>query len=59
MVVESDLDAMLLDKEVGDLVSVISLGSCSNKPDKRAYDLLSTSEIILIPWGLIPRSFAS
>jgi DNA polymerase I-like protein with 3'-5' exonuclease and polymerase domains len=48
MVVESDLDAILLSQEAGDLIHVMAMGSCSAKPDERAFQVLSQAEIILI-----------
>lgn len=48
MVVESDLDAILLSQEAGDLIHVVAMGSCSAKPDERAFQVLSQAEIILI-----------
>lgn len=48
VIVESDLDAILLHQEAGDLISSVSLGSASNKPDKENTDLLKQAETILV-----------
>ncbi len=47
-VVESELDAILLSQEVGDLCSFIALGSAKVKPDAEADHLLQQVETILI-----------
>jgi hypothetical protein len=47
-VVESDLDAMLISQEAGDLVSVVSLGSASLRPDAETHSYLQTAEKILL-----------
>ena len=47
MVVESELDAILLDQEAGDLISVIGMGSASNRPDQVAHKLLESAEVVL------------
>jgi len=47
-IVESDLDAILIDQEASNLVSVISLGSCSIKPDSTTHSLLRKSKRIAV-----------
>ena len=48
VVLESELDAILLSQEAGDLATMIALGSASNRPDQVATDLLQKAETILI-----------
>ncbi len=48
MVVESELDAILLHQEAGDLVQVIALGSASARPDQEAVRILRDAETILL-----------
>ncbi len=48
LVVESELDALLLWQEGGDMAGVIALGSAGNKPDTRAAAVLSEAELILV-----------
>ena len=48
ILVESELDAMLLHQEAGDLVNVISLGNAQTRPDQQAADLLNQSQLILV-----------
>jgi DNA primase len=48
VVVESDLDAILVSQEAGDLVTVIALGSVSLRPDLETHGYLQTAEIILL-----------
>ena len=48
MVVESELDAMLLHQEAGDLVDLLSLGNAQARPDREAADLLQRSGLILV-----------
>jgi DNA polymerase I len=48
VVVESDLDAMLIFQEAGDLVSVLSLGSVTAKPDSEITKRLQNARLILI-----------
>jgi len=47
MVVESELDALLLHQEAGDLVSVIGLGSAVIRPDKETQQILKDSTIFV------------
>ena len=48
IILESDLDAILIDQEVGNLTSVIALGSCSGKPDIEAHELITRSKRVLL-----------
>ena len=48
VVVESELDALLLHQEAGDLVNVVSLGNAQTRPDQQAADLLNQSRLILV-----------
>jgi DNA polymerase-1 len=48
MIVESDLDAILVHQEAGDVLTVISLGSAVIKPDNQIQELLTQAEIILV-----------
>ena len=48
ILVESELDALLLYQEAGDLVNVISLGNAQSRPDMEAADLLQQSRLILL-----------
>jgi DNA primase len=48
IVVESELDAILLDQEAGELAGVVALGSASAKPDAIAFDILTRAECILV-----------
>jgi hypothetical protein len=48
IILESELDALLLHQEAGDLVNVISLGNAQSRPDKEAADLLQQSRLILL-----------
>lgn len=47
VIVESELDALLLHQEVGDLVSVIGLGSAAIRPDKETQQILKDSTIFV------------
>jgi len=47
ILVESELDALLLHQEVGDLANVIALGNAQTRPDQQAAELLNRSELIL------------
>ena len=46
--VETELDAIMLHRYVGDLVHVVGLGSSSAKPDQDAYQLLQECSTILL-----------
>lgn len=48
VVVESELDAILIAQEAGDIVSVVALGNSSAHPDKIAKDLLSSADHIMV-----------
>ena len=48
VVVESELDALLLFQEAGDLVDVVALGSVAAKPDERTTRALRKSAHILV-----------
>jgi DNA primase len=48
VIVESELDAILLSQEIKRKVFVVSLGSCSNKPDEALLEKLSLCPVILI-----------
>ena len=47
-IVESELDALLIYQEAGDLVTAISLGGAQNRPGKRIHEALKDSDIILV-----------
>jgi len=47
VIVESELDAILLDQEAGDLAGVVALGSSSTRPDKKTISKLKKSSVIL------------
>jgi hypothetical protein len=48
LVVESDLDAMLIWQEAGDLATVMSLGSAQARPDQEALRTLQNAKEILV-----------
>jgi hypothetical protein len=48
VLVESELDALLLYQEAGDLVNVISLGNAQTRPDQGAAEILNQSKLILV-----------
>lgn len=48
IVVESELDGFFLEQEVGDLVTVIVLGSASEKPDDEMHEKLMAAPLILV-----------
>ena len=47
MVVESELDAILLMQEAGELVGVIALGTASAKPDGQLHERLMKAKTVL------------
>lgn len=47
VIVESELDAVLLDQEAGDLAGVVALGSSSTRPDQKTVSELEKSAVIL------------
>jgi len=48
VVVESDLDAMLVSQEAGDLVGVVALGSVTNRPDEETFRILRRVPLIIV-----------
>lgn len=48
VLVESELDAILLSQQAGDLVGVIALGNAQARPDKEAMAALSKCKLILV-----------
>jgi DNA primase len=48
VIVESELDAILLHQEIGDMAGVISLGNAQTRPDKVTAELLRGADLILI-----------
>jgi hypothetical protein len=48
VIVESELDAILLCQEAGDLAYCIALGSASTKPDKQTHDLIKSLPVVLL-----------
>jgi hypothetical protein len=48
MIVESELDAILLHQEAGDLIQIIALGSASARPDQDAVRILLDARMILL-----------
>lgn len=48
VVVESELDAVLLDQEAGELCGCLALGSSSTKPDAEAHAALQKAALILV-----------
>jgi DNA primase len=48
IIVESELDAILLSQEIKRKVLIVSLGSCSNKPDDSLLEKLSLCPVILV-----------
>jgi DNA primase len=48
VIVESELDAILLYQEIGDMAGVISLGNAQTRPDKLTAELLLGADLVLI-----------
>jgi len=48
IIVESELDAILLDQEAGDLISVVALGSTSNDLNKDLFVCMKQTSVILL-----------
>jgi DNA primase len=48
LLVESELDALLLYQEAGDLVNLISLGNAQTRPDKWTANFLNQSKLVLL-----------
>jgi len=48
IVVESELDALLIHQEAGDLIEVIAMGSSEVKPDSVLWEKLAKAKVILV-----------
>ena len=48
MVVESELDALLVHQEAGDLLTVLALGSAQMRPDTATTEILRRAETVLV-----------
>jgi len=48
IIVESELDALLLKQEAGDLIGIIALGTAQARPDEITSDILQKSKKILV-----------
>ncbi|KAF0232820.1 MAG: hypothetical protein FD177_2177 [Desulfovibrionaceae bacterium] len=48
VVVESELDAVLISQEAGDLATAVALGTARGKPDEAAMALLKAAPVILV-----------
>jgi DNA primase len=48
IVVESELDAILLQEHIGDVAVSLALGGCSKKPDAFVHEMLKRARLILI-----------
>jgi len=48
VVVESELDAIMLDNEISDMAGIIALGSSSRKPDPAIWDMLEAAAVVLL-----------
>ncbi len=48
IVVESELDAVLLAQESGGIISAISTGSATNRPDSKSFEILSRADHLII-----------
>ena len=48
IIVESELDAMLIHQEAGDVVTTIALGSAQARPDTVSHKILTQAKLILI-----------
>jgi hypothetical protein len=48
VIVESELDAMLIQQEAGDVVTTIALGSAQTRPDAVSHKILSNAKLILV-----------
>lgn len=48
IVVESELDAILLHQEIGNIAGVMALGNAQTRPDMRTTELLRKAELILM-----------
>ncbi len=47
VIVESELDALLINQEAGELVSVVAMGSATAKPGRATHELLTVTPLIL------------
>jgi hypothetical protein len=48
VVVESELDAILLNQEAGDLAGVVAMGSAQAKPDRITHEALTRAAVVLV-----------
>lgn len=48
VVVESELDAILLNQEAGDLAGVVAMGTATAKPDRITHEALTAAAVILV-----------
>jgi len=48
MIVESELDAIFVDQETGDLFTIIAMGSASYRPDIHTDSILQRAQLILV-----------
>ena len=48
VVVESEIDALLIHQEAGDLITSIGLGSCQVKPDFYAHQIITEAPLVLV-----------
>jgi len=48
VIVESELDALLLAQEAGELITAVALGSCANKPDRETFEAMNKAENIFV-----------
>lgn len=48
MVVESELDALLLHQEAGDLAGIVALGNAQARPDRETAEMLKQARLILV-----------
>ncbi|WP_237671789.1 hypothetical protein [Syntrophus gentianae] len=48
VIVESELDALLINQEAGDLAGVCALGSVSARPDHIAHEVLNGADLLLV-----------
>lgn len=48
VILESELDGLLLNQEVGDLVGIVALGTATAKPDSHIHTALTGADLILV-----------
>ena len=48
VIVESELDGLLLNQEVGDLCAVVALGTATHKPDTATHKALKAAAVLLV-----------